>query len=113
MDSFRLYKYESDKPYLKVRLDISGRIINWLVPKTSPLKKSVKRLAFELPDTKSVKEAARPVMITKSDIKIKYLSKRKIIFKLIRTKLEIDEFVLLIPSWGLRTKNKIWVLIPV
>ena len=113
MDSFKLYKCKSKKPYLKLNLEISGSKKNWLIPKSTPIKKNEKRLAVELSGEERKKEPKRPALVDKSRINIKYLSKRKIIFKLIRTKLEVDEFVLLVPSWGLRTEKKIWILIPV
>ncbi|MGI9533770.1 MAG: hypothetical protein ACR2NW_02365 [Thermodesulfobacteriota bacterium] len=114
MDSFSIYKYESDKPFLILRLDISGKIMHWLIPKSTPIKKSVKRLAVEIPDgAGKKKEAGQSLLVNKSEIKIKYLGKRKIIFGLIRTKQEVNDFVLLVPSWGLRTERKLWVLIPV
>ena len=134
MDSFSLRRYNSPKPYLKLSLDVSGKIISWTLPDSAPIKKKVKRLAIEINGCKGKKqksEESKAVvvqtqdstkdstldrstsLVEKCNITITYFSKRKIIFKLIKTKLEADEIVMLIPSWGLRTENRIWVLIPV
>ena len=117
MDRLSLQKYRSTKPFLILRLDVSGKKLNWLIPKSSAIKKSVRRLAIEMPGTvvriQDRDIEGRPLLVEKCGINIKYFSKRKIVFNLIGTKLDSDEFVMLIPSWGLRTEKKIWVLIPV
>jgi len=117
MDKLSLYKYLSKKPCLILRLEISGEMINWLIPNETPIEKSVKRLAIELTGSadskKGIALCRKPSLIEKCDIKIKYFGKRKIVFNLFRSKLEPDEIVMLVPSWGLRTEKKIWVLIPV
>ena len=114
MDSITLFKYETDKPFLILKLDISGKIMNWLIPKPSPVKKSIKRLAVEMPDsTAGTKGLKKTVLLDKCEININYQGKRKIVFAFARENADINEIVLLIPSWGLRTEKKIWVLIPV
>lgn len=115
MDSFSLYGYKSGKPQLELTLEISGRVKRWLIPNTTFIKNSVKKLAVEMPgkENPSQRGAGKPLsLIEKGDIELKYLGKRKIVFRPVQTSMEINEFVLLIPSWGARTEKRIWVLIP-
>lgn len=112
MNSFSLYRYQDDKPCLKLTLEISEERISWLIPKTDPLRKNVKRLAIETSNSGKSEETKNLLLIDKGDIEVKCLRKRKIIFKPVQTKLYVSEFVLLVPGWGTRTKNKMWVLIP-
>lgn len=115
MDSFSLYRCQSGKPHLELTLEISGKVKRWLIPNTSFIKNSVKKLAVEMPDEEIIsqrKAEERLSLIEKGDIELKYLGKRKIVFKPVQTNMEIDDFVLLIPSWGARTEKRIWVLIP-
>ncbi len=115
MDSFSLYRYKSGKPRLELTLEISGKIKRWLIPNATFIKSSVKKLAVEMPDkeiTSQRESEERLSLIEKGDIEVKYLSRRKIVFRPVKTGMEIDDFVLLVPSWGARTEKRIWVLIP-
>ena len=81
MDKLSLYKYLCPKPCLILRLEISGEIINWLIPNDKAIEKSVKRLAIELPGSTANEKDSEPhrktSLIEKCDIKIKYFGKRK------------------------------------
>lgn len=56
MNSFSLYRYQDDKPCLKLTLEISEERISWLIPKTDPLRKTLKDWQLRRPAVEKVKK---------------------------------------------------------
>lgn len=114
MDSFSLYRCKSGKPHLELTLKISGKVMSWVIPNSDSIRKNLKRLAIEMSgeEGQGQRESSGHLsLIEEGDVEVKYQSKRKIIFSPVQTDMGVDEFVLLIPSWGIKTKRKMWVLI--
>ncbi len=114
MDSFSLYRCQSGKPHLELTLKISGKVMNWVIPNSNSVRKNLKRLAIEM-SSEEGQDQREPgghlSLIEKGDVEVRYMSRRKIVFSPVRTGLSVDEFVLLIPSWGMKTERKMWTLI--
>ena len=113
MSNFSLYKYRSKKPFLLMEMEIGDETRYWVIPKSDPVQRNVPRLAIEHTGEFDTGPEGKKLIIEKCDVKIDNQGKRKINFRILDSKMDVKDFVLLIPSWGLRTTNKIWVLIPV
>lgn len=112
MEDFFLYKKETEKPHFV--LIIGSRA--WIVPFLDPFEAAKKRLAVEVkPDEAGV---ARPFdsaadLIEKGRVVVNNRGEGKIDFTVRETSgaAMSGDFVLVLPSWGGKTKRRLWLLI--
>ena len=111
MDNLSVFKYVDNKPGLFLRLNISDGTKCWVLPETKRVKSSGKRIAFEIRDENYI-DSNKLEPIDKGELKVHYFKKKKIKFTAVGKGEFSGEYIFYIPSWGLNTRNKIWVLIP-
>lgn len=111
MDKLSVFKCKSYKPCLCLKLDIADKSKLWILPDKKRVNRSSKRIAFEIGDENSLDKQMLKI-IEMGDLDVRYLKNKKIKFKVSGEGSFSGEYVFYIPSWGLNTGNKIWVLIP-
>ena len=110
MDRFYLYSSKKNKQQSYLEFDLKEGKKCWLLPSSASSGNGSKKLAFELPQ---LTDYPGRTVVDEGELFIKRSGKRKIIFSLKGENLMNGDFILLVPSWGLRTEKKIWLLIPV
>lgn len=111
MDSIKIFKNTSDKNTFLLVLIIKGEEKIWIFYDSPGLTKSSKRIGFEVgPETLS--DSKELELCEEGLIEVDYSGKKKIEFTTSGIKSLLGEYVFYIPSWGLHTTKRIWVLIP-
>ncbi|QMU56434.1 MAG: hypothetical protein GKS04_04660 [Candidatus Mycalebacterium zealandia] len=112
MENFFLYKKETEKPHFI--LIIGSRA--WIVPFLDPFEAAKKRFAVEVsPDEAGI---AKPFdsaadLIEKGRVVVNRGGDGKIDFTVRETSGAVMSggFVFVLPSWGIRTKRRLWLLV--
>ena len=110
MDRFYLYSSKKNKRQTYLEFNLKDGKKFWLFPSSAPSGNGSKKLAFELPE---LADYPGRKLEDEGELNIERSGKRKIKFSLRGGKRLNGNFILLVPSWGLRTEKKTWLLIPV
>ena len=111
MNSLKIYKKPGSKPANVFMMSVDGEKKCWEIQDSYVSGNNRKRICFELgPETLNMVNEFE--LIEEGNIKVDYSRKKKIEFNISGVKNLSGDFVFYIPSWGLHTRKKIWVLIP-
>ena len=111
MDNIKIYKKLGSKPANVFMMSVDGEKKCWEYQDSYGPRSKRKRICFELgPETLNIVNELE--LIEEGNIKVDYSGKKKIEFTTSGVKNLSGDFVFYIPSWGLHTGKKIWVLIP-
>ncbi len=112
MEKFFLYKKEAEKPYFVLIVGEKA----WLVAFSAPFEPMKKRLAVEIsPEDEGI---TRPFdsaagLIESGEVVFNREGGAKIDFTVLSSSgsLMSGNFVFIVPSWGKRTKRRLWVIV--
>ena len=111
MDSIKIYKKAGIKPANVFMMSVAGEKKYWEFQDSYFSGSNRKRICFELgPETLNMINELE--LLEEGNIQVDYSRKKKIEFTTSGVKNLSGDFVFYIPSWGLHTGKKIWVLIP-
>lgn len=120
MYKFYLVKKNSSKPHFILLLQFNNTQKSWILPFTKPFKLGQKRIAVEsdlksiwLKNIENLLKDRNLEFLDSGSISVEFKSQKKIVFNADGKTVFKGKFILLIPSWGLWTTKKLWVLIPV
>jgi DNA ligase D-like protein (predicted 3'-phosphoesterase) len=114
-----IQKHKTPYPHHDLRLEMGGVLRSWILPKNSPIE-DVKRLAIEDKDQGLGLASTGSIIsdgygIGEAEVwdsgvyEVEWMSKSKIVFRVWCEKFS-GRFILLLPSWGIWSKKRLWIL---